>query len=119
MCRIVVFTGTCTQCSGTFIWDDLSQELSCLEAKNVGQFGQCRRGVAKEEHVYDQECEQCAAENKADEGVGGMEEEEEEADNDKPYDPWAALDDMKNQSDKSKKGKEVDGQRTNKKQRTS
>lgn len=74
---MIVFSGTCSQCGGTFIWEDLSQELSCLESKNMGVFGQCRRGVQTEEHSFDQECDPCLAVLEADEGYGGMEEEEE------------------------------------------
>ncbi|KAH7625181.1 hypothetical protein SMAC4_12921 [Sordaria macrospora] len=69
MCRQMVFSGTCPQCTQHFIWRDLSQELSCLEAKNTGVFGQCTFGVQIEEHRFDQECEPCAAENERDEGV--------------------------------------------------
>ncbi len=73
---MIVFAGKCSCCGGTFTWADLSQELSCLEAKNVGGFGQCRRGVQTEEHSFDQECEPCLAEMEADEGyAGGMEDE--------------------------------------------
>jgi hypothetical protein len=69
MCRIVVFSGTCTRCNNLFTWDDLSQQLSCLEAKNAGVFGECRRGIHKEEHQFDQECPTCEEEVNADEGV--------------------------------------------------
>ncbi|KAK3950184.1 hypothetical protein QBC32DRAFT_372178 [Pseudoneurospora amorphoporcata] len=68
MCRQIVFSGTCPQCNQQFIWQDLSQELSCLEAKNTGVFGQCTFGVQIEEHRFDQECEPCAADNERDEG---------------------------------------------------
>lgn len=69
MCRLVVFTGTCPRCAGEFTWEELSQELSCLEAKNVGRFGECRRGVNYEYHTFDQECPACAEELNEDEGV--------------------------------------------------
>jgi hypothetical protein len=69
MCRIVVFAGTCTRCNNRFTWDDLSQELSCLESKNAGVFGECRRGIQKEEHEFDQECPTCEEEVNADEGI--------------------------------------------------
>ncbi|KAK3396801.1 hypothetical protein B0T20DRAFT_508042 [Sordaria brevicollis] len=68
MCRQILFSGTCPQCTEHFIWQDLSQELSCLEAKNTGVFGQCAFGVQTEEHRFDQECEPCAADNERDEG---------------------------------------------------
>ncbi|KAK3311900.1 hypothetical protein B0H66DRAFT_539015 [Apodospora peruviana] len=73
MCRLIAFTGACTRCRETFTWDDLSQELSCLEAKNTGVFGQCKRGVQTDQHSFDQECDACA---EIDEGYGDMEEEE-------------------------------------------
>lgn len=75
MCREVVFSGTCSRCAGTFVWTDLAQQLSCLEAKNTGAFGCCRRGVHREDHTFDRECDPCAAETEADEGYGGMESE--------------------------------------------
>ncbi|KAH8904089.1 hypothetical protein BR93DRAFT_940234 [Coniochaeta sp. PMI_546] len=69
MCRLVVFMGTCPRCAGEFTWEELSQELSCLEAKNVGRFGECKRGVHYEYHTFDQECPACAEELNEDEGV--------------------------------------------------
>ncbi|KAK0634288.1 hypothetical protein B0T17DRAFT_472780, partial [Bombardia bombarda] len=71
MCRNIAFTGSCTRCAGVFTWWELSQELRCLEAKNAGAFGQCRRGVQTEEHSFDQECESCAVDCDQDEGYGG------------------------------------------------
>ena len=65
---MVVFSGTCTRCGDFFTWDELSQELSCLEAKNNGNFGECRRGIQMEEHSFDQDCDACAEEDMADEG---------------------------------------------------
>ncbi|KAK2003164.1 hypothetical protein LX36DRAFT_651498 [Colletotrichum falcatum] len=70
MCRLVLFAGTCTRCGESLTWADLSQQLSCLEAKNADSFGSCRRGVDVETHAFDQECDACAGE---DEGVAGME----------------------------------------------
>ncbi|KAF6811181.1 hypothetical protein CSOJ01_05860 [Colletotrichum sojae] len=71
MCRLVLFSGTCTRCSESLTWADLSQRLSCLEAKNAeDRFGACGRGVFVETHAFDQECDACASE---DEGVAGME----------------------------------------------
>lgn len=66
---MVVFMGTCPRCSGEFTWDELSQPLSCLEAKNVGVFGECRRGVNYESHNFDQDCPVCAEELDEDEGI--------------------------------------------------
>jgi hypothetical protein len=60
MCRYVAFSGTCPRCGGVFTWDDLSQQLSCLEAKNNGIFGDCRKGIQVEPHSFDQECDPCA-----------------------------------------------------------
>ncbi|KAI1506440.1 hypothetical protein F5X99DRAFT_403803 [Biscogniauxia marginata] len=71
MCRLMVFSGTCTKCGTAQTWDDLTQELSCLEAKNAGVFGECSKGVQVDEHDFDQECDQCAEE---DEGVGDISE---------------------------------------------
>lgn len=71
MCRLVVFKGTCPHCSDTFTWDELTQELSCLEAKNNGTFGLCKEGTLVDEKEHDQECDACAAELEADEGYAG------------------------------------------------
>ncbi|RSL92075.1 hypothetical protein CDV31_015319 [Fusarium ambrosium] len=71
MCRMVVFEGICTRCGTPQTWTDLTQELSCLEAKNKGYFGECSRGIHVEEHDFDQECNTCADE---DEGIGDLDE---------------------------------------------
>ncbi len=71
MCRKVVFKGSCPHCSHPFTWDELSQELSCLEAKNNGVFGMCEEGTAMDEKPHDQECDACLAELGADEGYDG------------------------------------------------
>ncbi|KAL7948213.1 hypothetical protein V8C42DRAFT_342271 [Trichoderma barbatum] len=76
MCRLVIFSGTCTKCGEEQIWEELTQELSCLQAKNNGFFGDCSNGVFQERHHFDQECDQC---NEEDEGIGGDEEAEAEA----------------------------------------
>lgn len=73
MCRLLVFAGSCTRCGDSHTWDDLSQELSCLEAKNNGAFGECDGGVFAEQHAFDQECDRCAEE---DEGVGDVDDDE-------------------------------------------
>ncbi|PNY28190.1 Uncharacterized protein TCAP_01884 [Tolypocladium capitatum] len=73
MCRLLVFSGSCTRCGDSFTWDDLSQQLSCLEAKNNGVFGDCDNGVFAEHHAFDQECDRCAEE---DEGVGDVGDDE-------------------------------------------
>ncbi|KAK7403453.1 hypothetical protein QQX98_010774 [Neonectria punicea] len=71
MCRMVVFLGACTRCGDAQTWTDLTQELSCLEAKNNGGFGECSRGILVEEHDFDQECQACSEE---DEGIGDVDE---------------------------------------------
>ena len=68
---MVIFEGACTRCGVAQTWTDLTQELSCLEAKNCGNFGECSLGVHVEEHDFDQECSSCAEE---DEGIGDLEE---------------------------------------------
>ncbi|RDA82330.1 hypothetical protein CP532_3710, partial [Ophiocordyceps camponoti-leonardi (nom. inval.)] len=73
MCRLVIFTGTCTRCGEEQTWEDLTQQLSCLEAKNNDAFGECERGVFTERHQFDQECDRCAEE---DEGLGDVENEQ-------------------------------------------
>lgn len=70
---MIVFAGTCTRCEENHTWDDLTQPLSCLEAKNNGEFGGCSRGVFVEEHGFDQECDRCAD---MDEGIADLEESE-------------------------------------------
>ncbi|ORY64281.1 uncharacterized protein BCR38DRAFT_304591, partial [Pseudomassariella vexata] len=70
MCRIVVFAGSCTKCGHSFTWDDLTQHLACLDAKNSGVFGDCTRGVQVDQHHFDQECDACA--EGEDEGVGDI-----------------------------------------------
>lgn len=72
MCRLIVFSGTCTRCGDAQTWIDLSQELSCLEAKNEGTFGDCARGINVDERDFDQECDRCADE---DEGIGDLDDE--------------------------------------------
>lgn len=69
MCRYIKFEGACTRCTEKQIWEDLSQKLSCLEAKNNGSFGKCGRGIFVEPHSFDQECQRCIDE---DEGVGDL-----------------------------------------------
>jgi hypothetical protein len=68
---MMMFAGSCTKCGGDFSWDDLTQQLPCLEAKNSGLFGECDNGVQIDEHTFDQECDTCADE---DEGFGDVEE---------------------------------------------
>ncbi|EJP66529.1 hypothetical protein NHJ13051_001947 [Beauveria bassiana] len=69
MCRMIVFAGTCTRCNEAHTWEDLSQALLCLEAKNNGGIGDCANGVNIEQHKFDQECDRCSQE---DEGLGGV-----------------------------------------------
>lgn len=65
----MVFTGACTKCQEPHTWEELSQKLSCLEAKNNGAIGHCSKGIDTEQHKFDQECDRCAQE---DEGLGGV-----------------------------------------------
>ncbi|RYP07525.1 hypothetical protein DL764_002454 [Monosporascus ibericus] len=74
MCRMMVFAGSCTKCGEKHTWDELTQNLSCLEAKNNCAFGDCSSGVEVAEHEFDQECDNCTVE---DEGVENVEEREE------------------------------------------
>ncbi|KAK4228055.1 hypothetical protein QBC38DRAFT_362758 [Podospora fimiseda] len=77
MCRKIVFCGTCTTCGKPSDWEEYSQELPCLEAKNNGIFGECKNGIDRDEKPHDQECLACEMANGVDEGYdGGMEDEE-------------------------------------------
>ncbi|WXC61310.1 hypothetical protein SNK03_007187 [Fusarium graminearum] len=67
MCRMLIFRGHCTGCDSLQTWVDLTQELNCLDAKNMGWFGGCQRGILVEEHSFNQECSVC---REVDEGVG-------------------------------------------------
>jgi hypothetical protein len=64
---MMIFRGYCTGCGSPQTWVDLTQELNCLDAKNMGWFGGCQRGILVEEHSFNQECSVCHEE---DEGVG-------------------------------------------------
>ncbi|KAK4131619.1 hypothetical protein BT67DRAFT_387150 [Trichocladium antarcticum] len=105
MCRKVVFKGACPECSNIFTWDELSQELSCLEAKNNGVFGMCDRGTTLDEKAHDQECDVCLAVLGADEGYDGGTEEA-------AFAGWYG-----NKKDAAD-SEQVAGQHKNKKQRT-
>lgn len=72
MCRLLVFAGSCTRCGESQTWEELGQQLACLEAKNNGSFGQCEAGIFVEQHGFDQECDRCTEE---DEGIGDIGEE--------------------------------------------
>ena len=77
MCRKVEFLGRCTTCGKSCKWDYLTQNLSCLEAKNNLCFGLCRSGVELNQDPFDQDCDDCemrrkrAAEFEANGGEGG------------------------------------------------
>lgn len=73
---MVIFAGACTRCEESHTWDDLTQYLSCLEAKNNCSFGDCDAAVYEERHDFDQECDRCAEE---DEGVGDVGDDEDGA----------------------------------------
>ncbi|CAH0017471.1 unnamed protein product [Clonostachys rhizophaga] len=71
MCRKLIFVGHCSECQEKKEpWDDLTQELSCLQAKNAGRFGACERGVYTEDHPFIGVCDECDGK---DEGVGILE----------------------------------------------
>lgn len=69
MCRLLVFSGSCTRCGDSQTWEELSQQLACLQAKNNGRFGECKNGTLVEQHGFDQECDRCVED---DEGVGDV-----------------------------------------------
>ncbi len=73
MCRKITFAGTCEKCAKRFTWHELTQDLSCLEAKNNRCFGDCSNGVDEQEVLYDRECDDCERETKraAEEEKGG------------------------------------------------
>ncbi|PHH65438.1 hypothetical protein CDD81_2542 [Ophiocordyceps australis] len=73
MCRLMVYSGTCTTCGEYQTWHDLTNQLACLVSKNNSGFGECDSGVFVEEHDFDQECDQC---EQKDEGIGDVEEVE-------------------------------------------
>ena len=100
MCRLMAFSGSCTRCGQWFEWHDLSQELACLESKNNGIFGDCRRGVHVEDHPFEQECDACTAYEMADEGFA--EAEDPTAADGGEYSEKAWQDEIK----RAKKGKE-------------
>ncbi|KAK4152562.1 hypothetical protein C8A00DRAFT_16136 [Chaetomidium leptoderma] len=112
MCRLVVFKGTCPQCSDAFTWDELTQELSCLEAKNNGEFGMCKEGASVDEKTHDQECDACAAALEADEGYDGGTDDVIEALE------FTGAGWIKNKTDAADKD-QAGGRHKNKKQRTS
>ncbi|PSR99265.1 hypothetical protein BD289DRAFT_479640 [Coniella lustricola] len=61
MCRMVSFSGTCVRCGAYYTVPQLNQSVSCLEAKNNGGFGDCRRGVNYDQHDPGLECGPCSA----------------------------------------------------------
>lgn len=60
MCRMVHFEGPCLLCGKFQLWDELTQQLLCLEAKNNGQLGHCVTGVFLEAHTFEEYCPACA-----------------------------------------------------------
>lgn len=61
MCRMVLFSGKCIRCGAYYNVPELQQSISCLEAKNNGGFGDCRRGVNYDQHDPGLECGPCSA----------------------------------------------------------
>ncbi|EEU42787.1 hypothetical protein NCS52_01078400 [Fusarium sp. LHS14.1] len=115
MCRMVVFEGLCTRCGTPQTWTDLTQELSCLEAKNKGCFGQCSRGIHVEEHDFDQECNTCADE---DEGIGDLDEALAPAGNNSFQHSMSSHQSNPGKSNPSKRGAAEEAGEASKKQRT-
>ncbi|KAG8163907.1 hypothetical protein KVR01_005825 [Diaporthe batatas] len=60
MCRMVIFSGNCIRCGQYYTLPELEQSVSCLEAKNNGGFGDCRRGVNMDQHDPALECASCS-----------------------------------------------------------
>ncbi|KAJ0124742.1 hypothetical protein J7T55_006083 [Diaporthe amygdali] len=60
MCRMVIFSGNCIRCGQYYTVPELEQSVSCLEAKNNGGFGDCRRGVNMDQHDPALECASCS-----------------------------------------------------------
>lgn len=60
MCRMVIFSGNCIRCGQYYTIPELEQSVSCLEAKNNGGFGDCRRGVNMDQHDPALECASCS-----------------------------------------------------------
>ncbi|ROW00719.1 hypothetical protein VSDG_03328 [Cytospora chrysosperma] len=60
MCRMVIFSGKCIRCGQPYTLPELEQSVSCLEAKNNGGFGGCRRGVNMDQHDPAIECSSCS-----------------------------------------------------------
>ncbi|CAN8104400.1 unnamed protein product [Discula destructiva] len=61
MCRMVIFSGYCVRCRMPYEVSELTQCVSCLEAKNNGAFGHCRRGVNYDQHDPGMECAPCSS----------------------------------------------------------
>lgn len=60
MCRMVIFSGYCVRCGVAYQVPELTQSVSCLEAKNNGAFGDCKRGVHYDQHDPGMECSPCS-----------------------------------------------------------
>lgn len=57
---MVIFSGNCIRCGQYYTIPELEQSVSCLEAKNNGGFGDCRRGVNMDQHDPALECASCS-----------------------------------------------------------
>lgn len=60
MCRLVYFKGNCTHCGVSHIWNEMTQHLECLEAKNNDGFNSCQRGVEEDKCTFSQVCDDCS-----------------------------------------------------------
>lgn len=61
MCRMVIFSGKCIRCGASYTVPELTQSVSCLEAKNNGGFGECSKGVNYDQHDPALECAPCSS----------------------------------------------------------
>lgn len=57
---MVIFSGKCIRCGQHYTLPELEQSVSCLEAKNNGGFGGCRRGINMDQHDPALECPSCS-----------------------------------------------------------
>lgn len=58
---MVIFSGKCIRCGASYTVPELTQSVSCLEAKNNGGFGECSKGVNYDQHDPALECAPCSS----------------------------------------------------------